>query len=121
MPTAQEYTSEQFIADSLIPYNQALLFKYAASTEKAVLEEPYLRLLKETLASYKRSNFLPLVDDDYIDRLEKYVKLFLGQPGLQTRFPIEVCRMVAELHLPGVVHFAEARLLEAFGEKVATA
>lgn len=115
----QEQSVEEFFTDSLIPYNQALLFRYAIGDVKEETKATHLKLLEKTIRAYKRGGFLPLVDEDYIDRLERHVKRYLEQPGLQTRLSPELCRMVAILHLPGVVHFAEPELLEAFGAKVA--
>ena len=121
MKTGKPYTLDAFLLESLMPHAQALLFRYAAGEGKEEDRPAYKRLLCETIRAYKRGGFLPLVDEEYIDRLERYLKRYLEQPGLKTRLSPELCRMVASLHLPGAVHFAEARLLEAFGEKVATA
>lgn len=107
------YPFDKFITDSLMPYKQTRLLEYAVGAVPYNREDA-CSILNETLAAYQMPGFLPLVDDAYVERLELYVNQYFDKKDVTTALPVEVCRMVALMHIPGVVQMSANTIKKAF-------
>ncbi len=112
-----EYSFKNFLLDSLLPNAQAQLLDYALGFSPwSAMHENYIReLLDMVLKKYKQPGFLPLVSDEYIDRLDGFTNKFMSQfESWKLRLPPEICRAVITLHLPMVANLSEIKLRSAF-------
>lgn len=107
------YPFMQFITDTLMPYRQTQLLEYAVGSVHYNREDA-CSILNETLATYQKPGFLPLVDDAYVERLEFYVDRYFSEIGATSPLSVEVCRAIATLHIPGVVQLSANTIKKAF-------
>lgn len=110
------YTYESLMQDTLMPYRQALVLQYALN----IVDESYFysarRILNSIIDKYEEPWFLPMVDDEQIDRIECCLNRYFSQTDANPRLSEGVCRMIATLHIPGVLKMASKSILEEFEE-----